>query len=119
MNLRTLALAALVAAGIGEPATATDMSGIALRNWCSSGKPGSIDAMNCRTFMLGFINGLALADGFGGNKSWCMPTDLTDVQAALIVSKYMREHPEALHMPPGLIAGRALYVPYACARSGE
>jgi Ssp1 endopeptidase immunity protein Rap1a len=114
MNLRTLALATLVAAGIGEPAAAEDMTGMELRNWCS-GKPGSIDAMNCRTFMLGFINGLALA----GNKSWCMPTDITDVQAALIVSKYMREHPEALHMPPGLIAGRALYVPYACARSGE
>jgi hypothetical protein len=69
------------------------------------------DGLRCMTFMFGFISGLSYAaDG----KVLCVPDDLTAGQSALIVQKWMRDHPEELNRSMGIVAGRALSAAYAC-----
>jgi hypothetical protein len=96
------------------------VTGMQLQQWCSNGtKPGGLDGLQCATYMLGFINGLNVADGFldAAQKAYCLPPGLTAGQTILITNKFMNEHPEDLHRSAAEIVGRALYVAYACKRS--
>jgi hypothetical protein len=100
-------LALAVALGCIQPAKAAG-TGMDLQQWCSG---GGADGLRCMTFIFGFISGLSYAaDG----KVLCVPDDLTAGQSALIVQKWMRDHPEELNRSMGIVAGRALSAAYAC-----
>jgi hypothetical protein len=122
MLLRRIALALTVALGSTQATNAQatpTISGMELQQWCSNPKENSLDRLQCSTFMLGFINGLDVGDGFKGTtlKARCLPANLTAGQTELITNKFMHEHPEDLHRSAGLIVARALYIAYACTRN--
>jgi hypothetical protein len=80
------------------------------------------DQAECRMWIIGFFNGLGLAQIAARNKSLpitCYPDDLTNLQASLIVEKYMRDHPEALHLSAITIAAVALSKSFPCPGSNR
>ena len=120
-HAKKLILALTVALGTTQPAKPAKpegTSGMELQRWCFA-KENSLDSFSCTMFLLGFINGLDTADGANDARVWCLPKDITAGQTELIVKKFMREHPEDLHMPAAAIVGRALYLPYACKKEAH
>ena len=95
-------------------AEAGSLKGIDLYNACT-GAPH--DQAECRMWIIGFFNGLGFAQ-IGARKKGlpitCYPDDLTNEQASLIVEKFMRDHPEALHNSAIVIAATALSQAFPC-----
>jgi hypothetical protein len=79
------------------------------------------DQVECRMWIFGFFNGLGLAQAARkeGLPLACFPDDLTNLQASLIVEKYMRDHPEALHLSANTIAAFALSQAFPCPGSNR
>jgi hypothetical protein len=112
MKLKAPMLALTMALGCIQPAKA-EVTGMQLQEWCN-GSEDTIDRARCITFMFGFISGLNFTDG-----KVCLPNGVTVGQAALIVRKWTREHPEELHRDPASVAGRALLTAYACKKNAH
>jgi Ssp1 endopeptidase immunity protein Rap1a len=73
---------------------------------------------SCEAWIAGFEAGLfAAREGEKHNKSVCLPEGFTGKQAALIVDKYMKEHPEMLHFNAGPIVFLALWGAFPCSKS--
>ena len=80
------------------------------------------DQAECRMYIIGFFNGLGLAQIAARRKKLplsCYPDDLTNLQASLIVEKYMRDHPETLHLSAITIAATALALAFPCPGSNR
>ena len=77
----------------------------------------SNEQAECRMWIIGFFNGLGLAQiaaRHNGLPLTCYPDDLTNERATLIVEKYMRDHPEMLRLSAITIAAAALTLAYPC-----
>jgi Rap1a immunity proteins len=46
----------------------------------------------------------------------CLPNELIGSQAVLIIEKFMKEHPEQLHYPAGVVAFYALWQDFPCSK---
>jgi len=71
---------------------------------------------NCLYFIEGVIDGYNLADG---KPDLCIPdgSGVTFGQLALVVSKYVEDHPEQLHLGSGALVLNALYRAFPCKAS--
>jgi hypothetical protein len=65
---------------------------------CSSSEPTRY--MRCLTFEQGVVEGVQAADAMHGGKPafFDIPDDVTVGQSVLVVAKYLKEHPEKLHL---------------------
>ena len=82
---------------------------------------GSVPQMkaSCEAWIAGFEAAL-----FGANEarklrnmSVCIPEGFTGKQAVLVVTKYIKEHPELLHNNAGPIAFLALWFSFPCSET--
>lgn len=82
---------------------------------------GSVPQMkaSCEAWIAGFDAAL-----FGANEmrklrniSVCIPEGFTGKQAVLVVTKYIKEHPELLHNNAGPIAFLALWFSFPCSEA--
>jgi hypothetical protein len=84
--------------------------------FCAARNGTDLDAA-CTQYVQGFLAGIEVA-GYGGktkdDKIWCLPEGATVGQARLVIEKYMRENPEALHQPASLITALALMLAFPC-----
>jgi hypothetical protein len=85
------------------------------------GCTGSVPQMkaSCEAWIAGFEAAL-----FGANEvrklrnmSVCIPEGFTGKQAVLVVTKYIKEHPELLHNNAGPIAFLALWFSFPCSEA--
>jgi hypothetical protein len=110
-----LGLAAAMA--INMPAVAqqhTPMTGMELYNYCDS-KIVEIQS-GCEMYVFGFFEGYAVAQQARetGYALICLRGGESPVQLRLIVQKAMRDHPEILNYPAGVITTRSLVDAFKC-----
>ena len=79
------------------------------------------DAMHmnmCLYFIDGVIEGYTISGD--GKPDLCIPSDngITYQQLGLVVSKYLEDHPEQLHLPSVVLVINALYHGFPC-KSGH
>jgi Rap1a immunity proteins len=92
------------------------LTGTQLYQECLDKSKGFQD-LACLSYVRGFVDGMfmggAVAAQFAGQ--YCPPKDGIDaIQARLIIEKYLRDHPENLHIEVGLLAGTALMAAFPC-----
>jgi len=69
----------------------------------------------CHSWILGFMQGLQW--GANGGGLVCVPDNVTYAQGGLVIQKYLRDHPEHLHLPASGIAYGALSQAFPCPKS--
>ena len=107
---------AVILAGflICEPlAAAEHLSAQKLYERCSD-HSGSAEDATCTAWIMGFADGLAMGQA---GKAWCFPEGGTVGQARLVIEKFLRDHPEVLHLPAVAVAGGALMAAFPCPTS--
>lgn len=85
-------------------------NGAELLEWC-----GDPDESPSKAYCLGLI--YAVARGRTGMRklhSGCIPADVNVNQAALVVSKYLRDNPQQLHRPSVDLAAEAIEIAWPC-----
>jgi hypothetical protein len=97
------------------------MNSVKLREYCQLvGIPASQitssqidDAEKCLFYVAGVSDGYSVASG---TKRICLPKDgsATYAQIAMIVSKYLNDHPERLNNDPEYLILDALYGAFPC-----
>jgi hypothetical protein len=97
------------------------MTSVKLREYCQLvGIPDSQitssqidDAEKCLFYVAGVVDGYSVASG---TSRICLPKDgsVTYTQMALIVSKYLNDHPEILNNDPEYLILDALYKAFPC-----
>jgi Ssp1 endopeptidase immunity protein Rap1a len=95
---------------------ANALSGTELYRSCSDKKNGLGDFM-CVAFVHGFLDGLAFGQGIGKASPpfYCPPEEGISVdQGRLIIEKYLRDHPEQLHLQAGENSASALVEAFRC-----
>jgi hypothetical protein len=119
MNSRYFAITASLA--ILSATNAEALTGSDLYQECLD-KSRGIEEIGCLSYVRGFVDGIfsgvaieRLAIGF------CPPKEegLDATQARLIVEKYLREHPEQLHVQAGLLVGSALIAAFPCPKKSN
>ena len=77
----------------------------------------SAGGISCIAYVRGFVDGMTLGY-LTGKKSpllYCPPRDgIAADQARLLVQKYLRDHPESLHLEAGNLAANALTEAFPC-----
>jgi len=96
------------------PSFALGVNGNDLLNHCDSNDP-SADY----NFCLGFVGGISSFYPVEINITWdgykyCTPKDSTFGQYALVVKKYLLDHPEKLHLAASSLVQTALYEAFPC-----
>jgi hypothetical protein len=93
-------------------------TGNALYNVCTDGEPKH--QIMCESWISGFAAGMADAQEEAKLRNVtptsCLPDSATGNQAMLVVEKYMREHPEWLHVGAGALSGAALRLAFPCSK---
>lgn len=73
-------------------------------------------ALACLAYIHGLIDGMQFGRFFA--KEYCPPkAGLSVDQAQLVITKYLRGHPEHLHEDAGTLAGPALLDAFPCKKS--
>jgi hypothetical protein len=92
------------------PTASYALTGFDLYHICSS-EEGSLEDVECVFYIKGFVDGVMV-----GSVPFCPPNDgiIDEMQARLIVEKYMRDHPEKLGTDAGLLAERAMMGAFPC-----
>jgi len=63
-------------------------------------------------FCMGYMS--AIADSNARNEHFCAPANATIEQLVRVVTKWMKEHPESLHLNAGVISYTALRAAFPC-----
>ena len=110
----TMLIALLTSAG-----HAADFRAVKLQEYCSDHSASSSNSVACIMYLEGFVDGLNVGDGSKEEKDrlWCFPEGATLQQARLIVEKFMRDYPQALHQSAAKIVGTALILAFPCKNS--
>jgi Rap1a immunity proteins len=99
-----------------SPADLT-LNGLVLRDQCQAvgldpavmtGMQG-LKAMSCLGFVHGVVDGWILA-----GKPLCVPDQVSFSEESLVVSKYLRGHPEELHLEPAVLVIKAMNHAWPC-----
>ena len=110
------------ATGTGSGNDLLEQCNTAIR-FSDNGKLG--EATASEAFRIGFCLGLvhgavetirAQQIGFGHTEFGCIPDAIENGQAARIVVKYLKEHPDQLHQDDALLAISALRQAYPCSK---
>jgi hypothetical protein len=103
------AILALLVLGLGAVSSAQDgLTGIQLYQFCQAKDP------KCELFLGVIVPGLNKYQSDRNLKTFCLPTPFTMLQARLVIDKYMREHPEQLHVPADWVVALALATAFPC-----
>lgn len=84
-----------------------DLTGTDLYRACASANPP--DQLVCAAYVAGFVQGSSI-----GARTYCAPMEITGEQSVLIITKYLRDHPEELHYSAAILADIALAKAYPC-----
>jgi hypothetical protein len=116
--MRGVVVLVLLVAFLTSPASAAELTGNDLQEWCSAPK-GSGLGLACATYISGFMDGIEIGDGAKrkDTRMLCFPDSATVGQARLIIEKYMRDNPQSLHQPRAIIVGKALLLAFPCKNS--
>jgi hypothetical protein len=95
---------------------ASALTGTELYRFCAQSKKDDGADMFCKAYVRGFVDALGLGHYSAEHGiKYCPPDDgLSEVQARLIIEKFLREHPERMHEKAGIVAGLALFVAFDC-----
>lgn len=109
----------LLIALIVSPLVSTAYSGSELLEFCTSPTDKTDVEFGKNTLCLGYLNGIAdLHDILVilGDKLplWCPPENVTVGQAEMVVIKYLKEHPEDLHLVAGSQVANAFMSAFPC-----
>ena len=77
----------------------------------------SAGGISCIAYVRGFVDGITLGHGLGKTSPtvYCLSAAGLDAdQARLIIQKYLRDHPESLHLEAGNLAANALTEAFPC-----
>ena len=93
------------------PAASYALTGVDLYHNCSS-EEGSLEDVECTFYIKGFVDGVMV-----GSVPFCPPNNgiIDEMQARLIIDKYLQDHPEKLDKDAGLLAERAMMGAFPCA----
>jgi hypothetical protein len=69
----------------------------------------------CAAYMLGFIQGIASERALG--YPICLPKQFIPLQGAVIIMRYMNEHPDLLRKQAWIVAGAALAAQFPCPKA--
>lgn len=116
-NLKIVVLAILLNGLVCSNASAA--SGNELNGYCEGLNGGddvprdqsAVDSVKCMYYVEGVIDANVL-----GGRDVCFPEDFTYRQAALIVKKYLEDHPEKLQLRASLLVKEALKKAIRCPR---
>ena len=77
----------------------------------------SAGGISCIAYVRGFVDGMTLGHVMGKTAPtlYCPPRDgIAADQGRIIVKKYLRDHPESLHLEAGNLAANALTEAFSC-----
>lgn len=101
--MKRLLLALAVCAGLLSPAGA--FTGNSVWNWCTTGRQSRYYISNTG-WCLGYISGAASTMTLYGHV--CIPKGVTWGQVKGVVVKYLRDRPQARHLPAAALVGAAI-----------
>jgi hypothetical protein len=91
---------------------ASALTGELLYRMCNDSKQEAY----CEVYLRGYQDGMVAGRAWGSRTS-CLPQKNMVVQYRLIVAKYLREHPEQLHVEAGLLVGFAIADAFPCLKN--
>ena len=104
-----VALVTLMVAGFPQPGSATQVTGAFLLKLCDS------SFEKCLFYVGGVTDGYQLGRSHAkGKPIICPPAGSDKTQAARIVHKYVRDHPEDHHLPAKIIVINAMARTFPC-----
>ena len=125
-HLKTIGLLALFSLSLPPWSMGEDGDGNRLRSVCGAAvafvdtqslqRLNSVDVGFCFGLMEGMMAMNQVYEYRLKNALFCQPKDITSAQAARIVVKYLRDHPEELHQPGSILAYVALSKAFPCAK---
>ena len=76
------------------------------------------DALTCIAYIRGIIEGYTVANAqlMSKHRKLCVPDEVKPRQEALVIHKYLQEHPEKLHEPEAILAIEALQKAFPCTK---
>jgi hypothetical protein len=74
----------------------------------------AVTSVACHAWLSGFADGIQTTEILAGKNVVCVPQDLNNEQAMRVVIKYMKDHPDQLHLPALALALRALKEAFPC-----
>ena len=106
----------VIVAVLTAPVSAGALSGVELYQSCQDKKRG-VGNIVCTAYIHGLVDGMTMgvaSEKFPGK--YCPPdSGISAPQARLIIEKFLRDHPERLHVEAGLVAGLAIIEAFPCA----
>jgi Rap1a immunity proteins len=93
-------------------------SGVVLMDYCQWVEPEekNADEWSQQTICIAYLSGIV--EGYYSTKqkppSFCFPKDVTGKQEALVVLKYLRDHPERLHLRSNRLVIEAMTKSFPC-----
>jgi hypothetical protein len=110
-------IAAVAVMLLASPVMAADYeSGNHWLGKCTDAASGA-DRLECMAFLQGLRAGHSMGHMFGAEQLYCIPPQVTFGQMRLVAEKHLKQNPDALHLPFGLIATRAFRDAFPCAES--
>jgi hypothetical protein len=91
-------------------ASAYQVTGTNLLTWCDAG------AGRCRGFVQGVRGMNYVFHLFDTQPSFCVPPDVNSEQNARVLVRYLKAHPETLHLNGAFLTAVALQHAYPCPR---
>lgn len=75
---------------------------------------GEWAAHSCASYIVGVLDAQEDSIQSGGVRAICLPDGVKSKQLSLVVSKYLKEHPENLHFRASSLVSEALFVAFPC-----
>lgn len=76
------------------------------------------ESVVCLAWVEGFVNGARVTETFHNtpqkDQMFCLPGEVTSLQAGRVIRKYILDHPEKEHMPTMYLASEALVQGFSC-----
>jgi hypothetical protein len=119
--MKCACIASALFVGLLDPLPANAWTGNLLYESCAENK-GSAGDVACSAYVRGFLDGIgagnAIAKNFPG--LYCPPkTGIEFTQGRLVIEKYLKEHPETLHLEAALILGVAMIEAFPCPKNSN
>lgn len=113
LKVISLSVGLAIAASVGASAQSNDT---ASGNWwlpmCAASS--GINQARCLAYLEGFIGAHDMMVALGSRPVVCPPQGVNLGQAMRVVVKYMRDHPERMHMAFVTLVGPALFNAFPC-----
>jgi hypothetical protein len=68
----------------------------------------------CIVYLTGFMEGYGFGSGISTASDFCIPSEVTMIQTALVVKKFLLSNPEKLHEGMGALTYNALSSAFPC-----